>query len=392
MSYETVHVIGSTVYFVFLLLFLWVSRVPRTNPGAGWWAAAMLFALCARLSFIVLLHHDSPFTVSVYSALNIVEKLCLVMGLVRFFNVSTSTRWLWFALIVVEVWILLIGLGGFDPMFRSAAVAIFNAGILSFAAWVAFHKRAELSPRLMLVTALSSGLLALHWATASVIIELEPSWFRHGFMLGTVLVLAQYFSLLAAILLNFQNRLLEAESKALDMAFQDPLTGLSNQRYMTALFEKALLLANRPHQLAAIFYIDLDNFKPINDRAGHHVGDEVLKIVAGRLRQCTRSTDICARVGGDEFVAICTQLDDANSAHDIAKKLLHSLTDAITVEGKDYRVGASIGVSLYPWHGNSLPTLLEYADQAMYQMKKCGKNGYCMHSDSPLVEEPARPD
>lgn len=390
MSYETIHVIGSTVYFVFLLLFLWVSRIPRTNPGAEWWAAAMLFALCARLAFLVLLQHESTLTVSAYSALNIVEKMCLVMGLVRFFNMTTATRWLWIALIAVEGWILLVALAEFPALARNLVVAAFNAGALSFAAWLAFQRRAELSARLMLVTACSSALLALHWVTAFPIIALEPDWFRHGFMLGTLLVLVQYFSLLAAILLNFQNRLLEAESKALDMAFQDPLTGLSNQRYMTALFEKALLLANRPHQLAALFYIDLDNFKPINDRAGHHVGDEVLKIVAVRLRQCTRSTDICARVGGDEFVAICTQLDDANHAHDIASKLLHSLTDAITVEGRHYHVGASIGVSLYPLHGNSLPTLLEYADQAMYQMKKSGKNGYCVHEASHPADEANR--
>lgn len=242
-----------------------------------------------------------------------------------------------------------------------------------------YRERAQLNRGLLLVTAISSALLALHWLSAFLIIEAQPSWFRHGFLLGTVLVLVQYFSLLAAIMLSFQNRLLEAESKALDMAFQDPLTGLSNQRYMTALFEKALLLANRPHQLAAIVYIDLDNFKPINDRAGHRVGDEVLKILAGRLRQSTRSTDICARVGGDEFVAICTQLDDANHADEIAGKILREMTAPISVGGKDYRVGASIGVSLYPMHGNSLARLLDYADQAMYQVKSSGKNGYRVH-------------
>lgn len=379
MSYETVHTIGTTVYFVFFLLFLWAMRVPRTNPGAGWWAVAMLFALSARLVLIVLVEQDSRFTLSLYSALNVVEKTCLVIGMVRFFNVAVAQRWFWWALVIIELWILLVWVSAMSPLMRSAGVALFNAAILSYVAWLAYRERAQLNRSLMRATAVLSALLVLHWLSAFLVIEAEPSWSRHGFLLGTVLVLAQYFSLLAAVMLSFQNRLLEAESKALDMAFQDPLTGLSNQRYMTALFEKALLLANRPHQLAAIIYIDIDNFKPINDRAGHRVGDEVLKILAGRLRKSTRSTDICARVGGDEFVAICTQLDDANHAHDIAGKILREMTTPISVGGKDYAVGASIGVSLYPMHGDSLARLLDYADQAMYRVKSSGKNGYRVH-------------
>jgi GGDEF domain-containing protein len=89
-----------------------------------------------------------------------------------------------------------------------------------------------------------------------------------------MLVLIIYFSLLAAILLRFQKRLVDAEAKALGLAFLDPLTGLKNKRYMETLFDHALLLATRPHQVVAVFYIDLDNFKPINDSAGHAVGDQ----------------------------------------------------------------------------------------------------------------------
>lgn len=252
-----------------------------------------------------------------------------------------------------------------------------------YAAWIAYWKRYELHPQLLLVTAVTSALLAAHWSSAFVIMDIVPSWFTNAFLIGTLLVLVQYFSLLAAVLLSFQKRLLEAESKALDMAFQDPLTGLNNQRYMSTLFDKVLILATRPHQLVAIVYIDLDNFKPINDRAGHAVGDEVLRVIASRLKATTRSTDICARVGGDEFVAICTQLEHQDQAHDIASKLLGELTNPIQIDGNEYVLGASIGISLYPLHGDSLPTLLEYADRAMYQIKHKGKNGYRIHGSEP---------
>ncbi|HEY9102049.1 GGDEF domain-containing protein, partial [Chitinimonas sp.] len=288
--------------------------------------------------------------------------------------------WFWGATAVVEVWVLVSWLAGVAPLARGLGVAAFNIAMLCYVAWLAYRNQHLLQSGLMRVTALTSLLLVAHWATVYFIIDREPAWFDYGFMLGTVLVLTQYFSLLAALLLSFQQRLLEAESKALDMAFQDPLTGLNNQRYVSTLFDKVLALATRPHQLLAVFYIDLDNFKPINDSAGHKVGDEVLKTVALRLRQATRSTDICARVGGDEFVVLCTQLERAEQAHDIAGKLLDTLTSPITVEGKAYVLGASVGVSLYPLHGTSLPQLLEYADSAMYEVKRSGKKGYRIYA------------
>lgn len=382
MPYGIVHTIGSTVYFVFFLLFLWVRRTPRINPGAGWWAGAMLFALASRLVFAFPLDADHGRTalVSVYTALNVVEKSCLVIGLVRFFDLPVRLRDLLVATFAIEVWILAAWAWPFPPLLRGAGVALFNAGLLAGAAWIAWTRRDQLDRRLLSVTAAASALLALHWATAFAIIERVPAWFVYGFLPGALLVLVQYFSLLAAVMLSFQKRLLEAESKALDMAFQDPLTGLSNQRYMRTLFESALVLAHRPHQLAAVIYIDVDNFKPVNDRAGHRVGDEVLKTLAARLRQSTRSTDICARIGGDEFVVICTQLEDAEHAHGIAQKLLREFTAPLRVEGREYVLGASIGVSLYPLHGDTLGELLECADRAMYQIKGGGKNGYRIHA------------
>lgn len=387
MAYELVHTIGCTVYFVFFLLFLWIRSIPRTNPGAGWWAAAMLFALASRLVLLFLLiEHDARLTVSIYAALNVLEKLCLVVGLVRFFDLSLGMRYLWIATLAVEAWVFLAWATGSPPLVRGFGLAVFNAGMLSYVAWVTYRKRGELDHRLMSITALASLLLAVHWATAFLIIHSMPGWFTQGFLLGTGLVMVQYFALLAAVLRSFEKRLLEAESKALDMAFQDPLTGLSNKRYMNSLFENALILATRPHQLVAIICIDLDDFKPINDRAGHRVGDEVLKTVAARLRHATRSTDICARMGGDEFVAICTQLERHEQVEHIVRKLLRELTAIIVVDGREYVLGASIGISLYPLHGNSLPTLLEYADRAMYQVKSGGKNGYRIHAAQSATE------
>jgi diguanylate cyclase (GGDEF)-like protein len=387
MPYEIVHTIGSTIYFVFFILFLWMSRIPRANPGALWWAAAMAFGLVSRLAFVGLFSYgDKQLAVPVYYALNMIEKLFLVIGLVRFFAIPMRLHRLYAAAVAVELWIFAAWAADMPPLIRGLGVSVYSASFLAYAGWIAYRNRRGFHPRLMSVSAIVAAILVMHWLTAFVIVEVAPAWLTLGFMIGTVLVLIQYLTLLAALLLSFQQRLLPAEAKALDMAFLDPLTGLNNLRYVDSLFDKALVLATRPHQLVAVIYIDLDNFKPINDRAGHAVGDQVLKIVAGRLRAVTRSTDICARIGGDEFVAICTQLEDQRQVEVVAAKILDKLTSAVTVNGKDYILGASIGVSLYPAHAVSLPKLMEYADSAMYQIKRNGKNGYRIYTTETPAE------
>ena len=97
-------------------------------------------------------------------------------------------------------------------------------------------------------------------------------------------------------------------------------------------------------QFLAVIHIDLDNFKPINDTAGHSAGDKTLKLIAKKLKDNTHSTDICARVGGDEFVVVATQIENEEHVHLIAKKLLSVLTEEIQMEGKTYVLGASIGI------------------------------------------------
>jgi diguanylate cyclase (GGDEF)-like protein len=315
----------------------------------------------------------------VYVVFNVLEKPFLMTGLVRFLNLDAGMRWFWTAALAAEAWLFLALGADFPAWARTLGYALVNAGFMLCMARFILKKRAEFPGLPLAITAAACIALAAHWLAAPLILYLFPSWFRNGFVLGTVLVLVQYLSLLAAVLAQFQARLLEAEAKALDLAFLDPLTGLNNKRYMNTLFDQALVLATRPHQVVGVFYIDLDNFKPINDTAGHAAGDEVLKTVAARLKGNTRSTDICARVGGDEFVVIATQLDSEEQAAEIARKLLAQLTLPVQVNGQSHRLGASIGIGLYPQHGNSLSELIQCADQAMYHVKRNGKSGCEMY-------------
>ncbi|XZG69486.1 diguanylate cyclase domain-containing protein [Chitinibacteraceae bacterium HSL-7] len=386
MHYATVHAIGSTSYLVFLVLFIWLSRLPRVSEGASWWAAALAFALLARLTLLLLVGVIDPAQLfSVYASINVLEKACFFVGLLRCFKLAWPVRSVWLATALVEAWLLLAWLAAFSTEQRSAGVAVFNAALLGLSAWLLFKRRDEQPYSWLLLASAASALLALHWLTAFIIATRFPGWLVQGYLLGTLLVMVQYFSLLAAVMQRVQQQLMDAEANALDLAFHDQLTGLNNKRYMSSLFEQALVLATRPHQLVAVLYLDLDDFKPINDTAGHAVGDEVLRVVAKRLTDATRSTDICARLGGDEFVVICTQLEHAEQAKDVAQKLIDTLSQAVVVGDKAHVLGASVGVSLYPSHGQSLSTLLERADEAMYHAKRSGKNSCVVYGEGSMA-------
>jgi len=378
MAYQIVHAVGATVYLVFFVLFICAGTVPRTNPGVSYWALAVLSAFFARLSIWWLTAlGDASQAFLVYAVFIVLEKVCLLAGTALFFGRALSQRWLFIVALAGLGWITAQYSLQLSSWIFAAGLALFNVLALIFVTRTLYLSELQI-PRLIRHAAiLACSLLALHWCLLVPVYSWwQPEWRADGFILGTSLALMQYLALLAAVFALFQKRLLHSEAKALEMAYQDPLTGLCNKRYVDVLFQQVLQLANRPHQTLALFYIDLDKFKPINDSAGHHTGDLVLKEVATRLKSCLRSTDICARVGGDEFVVIATQLDKEQDATEIAAKLLKQLQAPVMIGSVSYELGASIGVSMHPLHGKELAELLDKADKAMYQVKQQGRNGY----------------
>jgi len=377
MMFQVVHTIGSTVYFLFFILFACACLVPRANPGAGWWASAILCALLSRLSYFVLhQEQDMAAAMAVYSSINILEKLFLAIGMIGFIKQDAYLYRLGFATVIAELWVLVTYLFDANSWVYWLGLTIYNAIVLLGVGLLALNHHWKTPHHLTLISALTCFALVAHWLITFVLLRLIPSWEVPAFLIGTTLVLTLYLSLISGILMQLYHRLIEAESKALDLAYQDQLTGLNNMRYVDALFDKALMLATRPHQLLAVIYIDLDNFKPINDNAGHSAGDKTLQIIAKKIKENTRSTDICARVGGDEFVVVATNIENEEQVQLVTQKLLGKLTEPIEIEGKLYSLGASIGISLYPSDGKNLTQLIENADKAMYEIKHHGKSGY----------------
>lgn len=201
-----------------------------------------------------------------------------------------------------------------------------------------------------------------------------------GIGLATV-ALASIFSL--ALLLGYFNDLRRREARRREalrtiehLALHDTLTGLPNRFLLLGRMDQTLSGAQRSGHHVAVLFLDLDGFKPVNDRYGHHVGDEVLKEIAHRLRACVRDSDTVARHGGDEFVVILDGLHGADEAGAVAAKILQRIAEPVRTEERDLRVTTSIGIALYPDNGGDAETLLRAADAAMYEAKAEGRKVY----------------
>ena len=160
------------------------------------------------------------------------------------------------------------------------------------------------------------------------------------------------------------------------LAFHDALTGLPNRSLMQDRVSQAITRAERTGSRFAVLFIDIDNFKNINDSLGHDVGDELLRQVAKRLTASVRGHDTIARQGGDEFIVLLDQLEGHQGATRVAQKVLEALRTVYRVGGADQHVSGSIGIALYPDDGRDAPTLLKNADTAMFHGKALGKNTY----------------
>jgi diguanylate cyclase (GGDEF)-like protein/PAS domain S-box-containing protein len=160
------------------------------------------------------------------------------------------------------------------------------------------------------------------------------------------------------------------------LAFYDPLTQLGNRRLFREQLDQELRKVRRTGQQLAVFYLDLDNFKQINDTLGHDIGDRLLQAIAGHLRMTLRETDIIARLGGDEFIILLPQVTGPAQAKRVAEKLLSALLTPIPVAGHEVLITFSIGITLAPDDGDTWSVLMKNADLAMYRAKRQGRNNY----------------
>ncbi|MBK6471506.1 MAG: GGDEF domain-containing protein [Betaproteobacteria bacterium] len=165
-------------------------------------------------------------------------------------------------------------------------------------------------------------------------------------------------------------------------AERDALTRLPNRVLLIDRFARALAAARRSGGRVALLFLDLDNFKQVNDTLGHAVGDGVLKDVAHRLVTAVREADTVSRHGGDEFLVLLTDVTQPDDAARIADKLLRALADSRAASGAVHPLQASIGISVYPDDGDDIDLLIHRADLAMYRAKREGGGGWAFHHNA----------
>jgi diguanylate cyclase (GGDEF)-like protein/PAS domain S-box-containing protein len=209
-----------------------------------------------------------------------------------------------------------------------------------------------------------------HMLTGKTIIHLEES--NQDYLLG--------FGLDITDLKN-------AEEKISHMAFHDALTGLPNRWFIKSCLKDCHSSTDELQPMKGVILLDLDHFKVINDSLGHEAGDQLLQAVANRLRGVIKAHNVLARFGGDEFMILLPHILSADEAFEVSKEILNVMKEPITIYGQKFKISPSIGISLYPNHGEDLENLIKYADLAMYHSKEQGRNCYSLFT--PLMKERA---
>jgi diguanylate cyclase (GGDEF)-like protein/PAS domain S-box-containing protein len=182
------------------------------------------------------------------------------------------------------------------------------------------------------------------------------------------------------VFIDITERKLE-EERITRLANYDTLSGLPNRNLLTDRIEQGVAQAERHNSKLAMLFIDLDHFKNINDSLGHDIGDELLKRVAERLKSCLRRTDTLARQGGDEFIALVTDIGSETEASFVAEKMISSCADGFEINGHLLHVTPSIGISMCPDDGNTQVQLMRNADLAMYRAKDSGRNRFAFYEE-----------
>jgi diguanylate cyclase (GGDEF)-like protein len=249
-------------------------------------------------------------------------------------------------------------------------------------------QRARRGDRIGLYMLIGWGAYALSTLTMAAVLRGWVGanfWTLHAFQLGAMFEMTMWMRVLAVRIEDLRASAQRAhlERDALrSLAHTDALTGLPNRRGLAEVLQRALPPA-RPERMTAVFLLDLDGFKPINDRLGHDAGDEVLVGVARRLESLLRGSDTVARLGGDEFVVVASGLASDADAQALGRKLLEGFREPFVAARQPCSVGLTIGYALAPSDGDDALSLLKRADAAMYAGKQAGR--HCLMRGQPSV-------
>jgi diguanylate cyclase (GGDEF)-like protein len=389
------------------VLFGFFSRTYRKPFLLQWarsWSAACVMLASAALGYAVA--DSGPPTSATRMSISAVAAIAayfqvawLMLGCLELASAERAT-----AFIRHRVWVYLaaIGLGVFsvalfanhpDPLGPRFFVRVgVRSGITGvaflLAAVTVWRTRPEGSSRSLgrtLVAGASAvyGLtqLQLLWSLAfRMTAASHPGYSMYAGFLDFVLVFTIGLGVVIWLLEEEHSRARDTSEQIAQLAFHDPLTGLPNRKLLLDYLSLNILQARREREKLAVFFIDLDRFKNINDSLGHSAGDKVLQAVANRVKGVMREADSVGRMGGDEFVVVTPSVDSVEDAVHVAQKVRDAIRVPLQVEHRELFVSASMGVALYPNDGEDAETLLKNADTAMYRAKAQGSDLFQLYT------------
>jgi diguanylate cyclase (GGDEF)-like protein len=284
----------------------------------------------------------------------------------------------------------------YDPALFTASVVIAIAASHT-ALWIAFHLRsnerwmvyAKGGSAIVMGLAITgmhyTGMAAAQFAPNTICLSgpiVDNSWmaftivaFTIGILTATLL-LSLYDSRMASASMRLAQSLQKANAELQHMALHDGLTSLPNRLLLEDRIDQAIAQAQRSRSLCAVLFVDLDQFKGVNDSLGHFVGDELLKAVSARLVSAVRSEDTVSRLGGDEFVILLRNVNAADDAGRIAAKIVELMSKPARILTHEVEITASVGICVFPFNGRDSRELIVNADAAMYQAKTLGRNNF----------------
>lgn len=376
---EVVQVIGASTTFLDALLFIWLCSVPRISPGIRWWTVGLIVSLLGFSIFTLphIMIGDIDLSGHLYFLTESLFAVCMLIGTRQFAGLAVHKSFYMYALAATMITAL-----AFDFVFASflgyfAVISIFNGALIMATGYCIFKLHKEQWGYAYKAIGILFIIWGIHWLDAPVLMQFE-ALFDYGFLFALLISNLAILGYAALMLHSLVERIISAERVAIELSLKDGLTTLWNRRYLDNVFTNFSTNAERHHHKMALIYIDLDHFKPVNDTYGHDVGDEVLRQVAKRIMEISRSSDVAIRTGGDEFVVLIPHLDEDENVMPQAARLRERITMPYHINGDTVTVGASIGVSIFPDHAMELDPLLEKADKAMYHAKNSGRNGEVM--------------
>jgi diguanylate cyclase (GGDEF)-like protein len=295
------------------------------------------------------------------------------------------------------------------PLFGASVLIAIAASTLAL--WMAFRLRADsgrrVSVRLASATVMGVAIGGMNY-TGIAAARFAPNTVPLGGGMGDITGIAATLAAITILILcatlalsvldarmesrtaQMATSLRQANAELQHLVLHDTLTLLPNRLLLEDRVQQAIEECRRSGGRCAVLFVDLDRFKTLNDSLGHFAGDSVLRIVADRLRSTVRTEDTVSRLGGDEFVILVKHVNGPEDVARVARKAMEVLGMPIQIEGQELRIGSSIGISLYPVHGESSTRLIANADAAMYHVKKTGRSNYVLFSPQMATFFPER--